>query len=87
MKQGDKLEANFSRSQKAQGGLEKKAVDGFVKKKYMKPWCNLEVGSTELADRLDTVHNVQEGTNNAEETLRKMAPIVEIWKKCGRNWF
>lgn len=53
----------------------------------MKPWCNLEVGSPELADRLDTVHNMQEGTNNAEETLRKMAPIVEIWKKCGRNRF
>lgn len=53
------------------------------KKKHTKPWHNLEVGSTEFAQRLDTVGNMQEGMNNAEETLGKMAPIIEIWKNVG----
>lgn len=52
---------------------------------YMKLQHNVEIGSTEFADRLDTMDNVQERINNAQETLGKMAPIIEILKNMGRT--
>lgn len=48
---------------------------------------NLEVESTDLADSLDTMGNVQEGMNTVQESLGKMVPITEIWKNLGGTHF
>lgn len=53
----------------------------------MKSLHNLEVESIDLADRLDTMGNAQEGINNVQEILGKMVPITEIQNNVGGTHF